>query len=136
MAKRKMSNEHKAALAQGREQGRAVRAYLEALDQEASRGRRVDPATLDERINKVQAQIDEEDNPAKRVELIQKRLDFEERLVEMADEPDIDGLQAEFVDAVKDYSDRKGITYSAWREAGVPAAVLREAGVPRTRRTA
>ena len=36
-----------------------------------------------------------------------------------------------FVDAAAEYSERKGITYSAWRELGVPAAVLKRAGVKR-----
>ena len=136
MAKKQMSEEHKKALAKGRAQSRAVRDYLEALEQESKPGRKLDRDELEQRIHKVQAQIDEEDNPAKRVELIQKRLDYEGRLVEIEDAPDMDKLQAGFVDAAKEYSERKGITYTAWREAGVPASVLREAGVPRTRRTA
>lgn len=130
-----MSDDHKAALAKGRAQGRAVRDYLQALEQEGRSGRSVDKGTLEERINKVQSQIDAEDNPAKRVELIQKRLDYEERLVEIEEQPDVDALENDFKKAVKEYSERKGITYSAWREAGVPASVLRDAGVARTRRT-
>ncbi|HEX2026908.1 MAG TPA: hypothetical protein VHF25_02795 [Nitriliruptorales bacterium] len=90
---------------------------------------------MEKRIDRVQAQIDEEPNAARRVELIQKRLDIETQLAELEAQPDVDALEAEFKEAVQEYSDRKGITYSAWREAGVPAAVLREAGVPRTRRT-
>ncbi len=136
MPKKQMSEEHKKALAKGRAQSKAVRDYLEALEQESRPGRKLDRDELEERIHKIQAQIDEEENPAKRVELIQKRLDYEGRLVEIQDAPDTDALEAEFVDAAKEYSERKGITYTAWREAGVPAAVLRQAGVPRTRRTA
>jgi len=83
----------------------------------------------------VQGKIDAEPNPAKRVDLIQRRLDLEERLVGMAEDVDLDSLEKEFVDAAADYSERKGITYTAWREAGVPANVLKEAGIRRTRRT-
>lgn len=131
-----LSEEHKKALAKGRRQAKAVRDYLDALEAERQRGRTVDEGTLKERIDKYQAQIDEEENAAKRVELIQKRLDAEKQLAQIEDRPDMDALEAGFRDAVKEYSDRKGITYSAWREAGVPASVLRDAGVPRTRRTA
>lgn len=131
-----MSEDHKAALAKGRAQGRAVREYLAALEQERKPGRKLDRETAESRIAEVQSQIDDEPDPAKRVELIQKRLDLEERLVELAEEPDLEALEQQFVDAAADYSERKGISYTAWREAGVPAATLKQAGVKRTRRTA
>lgn len=131
---RQMSDEHKAALALGRAQGKAVREYLAALDQERKPGRRLDRDTIEARIPKIQADIDSEPDPAKRVDLIQRRLDLENRLVDFEDQPDIDALEAAFVGAAAEYSDRKGITYAAWREAGVSAAVLKAAGVPRTRR--
>ena len=131
---RKMSDEHKAALAKGREQGRAVREYLAALEQERKPGRPVDRGSIEAKLPEIQSKIDAEPDPAKRVELIQKRLDLEERLVELGDAPDIDQLQRDFVSAAAEYSERKGITYPAWREAGVPAAVLKEAGIKRTRK--
>lgn len=135
MAKRSMSKEHKAALAKGREQARAVRDYLAALEKGRRRGPKLDKGKINERIKTVQQGIDDEESPAKRVELIQKRLDYEQRLVELQDEPDLAALEKAFVAAAKEYSERKGITYAAWREAGVPAAVLKRAGIPRTRRT-
>lgn len=133
MAKQ-MSDAHKQALAKGREQGKAVRDYLAALEADRKPGRKVDRATLDTRIEEIQASIDEEDDPAKRVTLIQKRLDLEERLIAADEAPDLEALEAAFVDAAAEYSERKGISYSAWREAGVPAATLKQAGIKRTRR--
>ena len=133
---RKMSAEHKAALAKGREQGRAVREYLAALNEEKKPGRKLDPDTLTQRITDTQEQIDAEPDPAKRVDLIQKRLDYEEKLADIGESVDLDMLQKEFVKVAQEYSERKGITYSAWREAGVSAAVLKDAGIPRTRRSA
>ena len=131
---KKMSNEHKAALAKGREQGRAVRDYLAALNEEKKPGRRVDPETLAQKITQVQDQIASEPDPAKRVEHIQKRLDLEAQQADASGQVDLEALQQGFIAAAKEYSERKGITYSAWREAGVPAAVVKAAGVPRTRR--
>lgn len=128
---RKMSDEHKQALAKGREEGRAVREYLAALDAEKRPGRRMDRDTVEERITSVQAQIDEEPDPAKRVELIQRRLDLEGRLIELQHAPDLEALEAAFIDAAPGYSQRKGITYQAWREAGVPAKALKAAGIRR-----
>lgn len=133
-ASRKMTAEHKAALAKGREQGRVVREYLAALNEEKKPGRKLDADTLNERITQTQAEIDAEPDPAKRVDLIQKRLDYEEKLANIGEAVDLESLEKDFVKAAKEYSERKGITYSAWREAGVPAAVLKDAGIPRTRR--
>lgn len=135
MAK-KMSDEHKAALAKGRAQGKAVRDYLAALEQERKPGRRMDRPTIEAKISDVQTAVDDEADPAKRVDLIQRRLDLEHRLVTLQEEPDMEGLEAGFIDVAAEYSDRKGISYTAWREAGVPAATLKAAGVKRTRRTA
>ena len=131
---RKMSDDHKAALAKGREQGRAVREYLAAQEQERKPGRPVDRGAIEAKLPEIQARIDEEPDPAKRVELIQKRLDLEERLVELGEAPDMDALEQAFIEAAAEYSQRKGISYPAWREAGVPASVLKRAGVKRTRR--
>ena len=132
---RKMSDDHKAALAKGRTQGRAVRDYLAALEQDRKPGRRMDASTVTSRIEELQQKIDAEPDPTKRVEMIQRRLDLEERLVNLAEEVDLEALEQGFAEAAAEYSERKGITYTAWREAGVPAAVLKQAGIRRTRRT-
>lgn len=129
-----MSEEHKAALAQGRRESRAIKGYLEALSQRRP-GRPVTPESVSKRLESIEEKIEAEDDSLKKVELIQARLDAQEQLADLEDAPDIDALEQEFVDYAKSYSDRKGITYSAWREAGVPAAVLKEAGIPRTRRS-
>ena len=47
---------------------------------------------------------------------------------------DVGSLESEFKKHVASYSERKGVTYTAWRESGVPAKVLREAGIKETRR--
>ena len=134
MAK-KMSDDHKAALATGRAQGKAIRDYLAALEQERKPGRRLDAATVQDRIPQIKERIDLEDDPAKRLELIQKRLDLEEQLAGLGEEVDLAALEQDFVAAAAEYSERKGISYSAWREAGVPAATLKLAEVRRTRRS-
>lgn len=129
-----MSNEHKAALAKGRQQARVVRDYLAALERDSRRRRRLSRDELQQKVQQYQEQIANEEDPANRVELVQKRLGFEERLADYEEAPDLDQLQQDFVDVVAEYSERKGLTYTAWREVGVPAAVLREGGIPRTRR--
>ena len=130
-----MSKEHKDALAKGRAQAKAVKDYLSAREKASRRGPKLTTEKLRARIAEAQKSIDEESDPARRVELIQQRMDDEERLAQTQDEPDMESLEKAFVDVAKEYSERKGISYMAWRELGVPAAILRRAGIPRTHRT-
>lgn len=132
---RAMSEEHKEALARGRQEGRAVRGYLAALEQASRPGRRVSKDELERRMVTVREQIAAESDPVKRLDLIQKRLDLEERFAEQGRDLDLAQLEAEFVSSAKGYAERKGISYSAFREAGVPAAVLKAADIKRTRRS-
>lgn len=130
---RRMSDDHKQALAEGRRQGKAVRDYLAAIAAANSKPRGRKPSQTPDEI---QSQIDAEPDPTKRLDLIQKRLNAEERLAAENDGIDLDALEQDFVAAIKPYAERKGISYTALREAGVPAAVLKQAGVARTRRVA
>lgn len=136
MAKKsKMTDEHKRALAKGRAESKAVREYLKMLERDGRRSTTLSIDQLHAKIHELQARIDGEADPAKRVELIQKRMDHEEQLDATDDAPEPEVLEKAFIDAAKDYSERKGIAYSAWREVGVPAATLKAAGVPRTRKS-
>lgn len=129
--KREMSDEHKAALAEGRREGRAVRAYLEALDaHRPKRGRKRTPESIRSKLAKINETIDGAD-PVKKLEMIQERMDLETELETMENKPDLSGLEDEFVGAAKGYAERKGISYQAWRELGVEAAVLKRAGITR-----
>jgi len=125
-----MSDEHKAALAQGRLEAREIKAYLAALGSK-KRGRPVTRESLQKRIADLESKIADESNPLKVVELRQQRLDAEGKLAELEDTADFDSLEASFVQHAKSYGERKGISYTAWREQGVPAATLKQAGVGR-----
>lgn len=128
---RTMSDEHKAALAVGRAQGRAVRNYLEALESSRpKRGRRRTPDTIRKRLAGIENELQDAD-PVKRVQLAQERLDLQAELARSDEVIDISDVEDAFVKAAAEYSDRKGIGYKAWREVGVPAAVLRRAGISR-----
>ena len=128
-----MSDDHKAALAEGREQGRAVRRYLEALEQNRpKRGRKRTRDTVERRLAAVSAAIDEA-GPVDRLHLLQERLDLEAELGAMEGSGvDMGALEDAFVDAAAAYGSRRGISYSAWRSAGVTSAVLRRAGITRS----
>jgi hypothetical protein len=126
-----MTDAHKAALAVGREQGRAVRAYLEALEaHKPKRGRRRTVDKIESRIDDINALLPTVD-PVKRVHLVQERLDLTRELNAASSSDDLAALEAGFIRVALSYSASKGISYVAWREIGVPAAVLARAGLPR-----
>jgi len=126
-----MSDEHKAALAEGRNQGRAVRRYLEALDaHKPKRGRKRTTDSMTKRLDRIEVELAEAD-PLKRLQLIQERLDLRSELEAVGAKVDLSGLEADFVAAARSYSARKGISYAAWRELGVEPAVLKKAGIRR-----
>ena len=126
-----MSDTHKAALAEGREQGRAVRRYLEALDaHKPRRGRKRTPESMEKRLAAIEEKLPDAD-PLTRLQLVQERMDLQRQLAAADSTVDMQALEDEFVKAAPDYSRCKGITYAAWREAGVDPAVLRRAGIRR-----
>jgi hypothetical protein len=126
-----MTTEHKAALAAGRAQGLAVRRYLEALERNRPRrGRRPSSDSLQRQLDDVETKLHDAD-PLKRLHLIQQRKSLHARLAADDGAEDLSDLEKAFIDAASEYGARKGIDYSTWREAGVPADVLRKAGVQR-----
>jgi hypothetical protein len=133
-AKRKkttMSEAHKAALAEGRSQGRAVRSYLDALEaHKPKRGRKRTPESMKKRLAQIEVDYANGDQ-LKRLQLAQERLDLKRELESSGQVVDLSGLEREFRAAAKPYGERKGITYAAWREVGVPDSVLRSAGITR-----
>lgn len=126
-----MSADHKAALAEGRAEGRAVRDFLEALDQKKQPGRRRTPESIQARLDTIETDLATAD-PVARLALIQERRDLTRALGSLESDVDTDALEEAFVKVAKSYSERKGIEYASWREVGVPAAVLKAAGIART----
>lgn len=131
--KRTMSDDHKAAIAAGRSEGAAVRRYLEALKLRRRPGRRFSKAQLEQRLAELRSKVESEDNPLVEVELRQKARDLESRIARSDQEVDETELEVEFVTVAKEFSQRKNISYSVWREMGVPASVLKKAGIPQER---
>lgn len=128
---RHMSDEHKAANARARAENKAVSAYLEGLESNRPRpGRRRTAESMKKRIEAIGEAL-ESATPIRRVQLVQERIDLERELSAPKETVDISGLEDDFVGVAVSYSGRKGITYSAWREVGVPAAVLKRAGISR-----
>ena len=128
-----MSAEHKAALAKGREEGRVVRQYLEALEStKPRRGRKRTPESIRKRLATIESQLPEAE-PLNRLHLVEEKQRLEAELAHTGDVVDLAALEKSFTKVARQYGERKGISYSAWRTVGVPASVLQQAKIPRTR---
>lgn len=134
-AARTLSAGHKKALAEGRTLSAAVDRYIRAINTPGRRGRKVTKATLEKRL----AAAKETAKTATGVELVlakQQIRDCTSRLAAMraaSNGGSLKSLEAEFVKAAPAFSANRGIGYGAWRDAGVPAVVLKKAGIARTR---
>jgi hypothetical protein len=127
---RSRSAEHDAALALSREQGRRIRTYLRLLEaQKPRRGRPRTPATVRAQLDAIARELPTAD-ALRAVRLRQARLTLEADLARMdADRAALAAAEEDFVTVAAAYSARKGLTYRAWRAAGVPSAVLVRAGI-------
>jgi len=127
-----MTTAHKRALAEGRELGRAVRKYLDALHQNRPRrGRKRTTESIKRRLDTIAKQLTDA-SPLQRLQLVQERMDLKAELEQLGAKVDLSALERDFAQVARDYSERKGISYAAWRELGVPADVLKRAGIGRS----
>jgi hypothetical protein len=126
-----MTDEHKAALAVGRSEGKAVRDYLEGLRaNKPKRGRKRTAESINARLASLDEELAQSDALTE-VKLIQERMDLLDELANMDSGVDLTALEEAFVAVAQNYSARQGISYAAWREVGVEPSVLKRAGIGR-----
>jgi len=130
--KNSITDQHKAAMAEGRVEGKVVREYLDALrNSKGKPGRKRTVESVSRRIAAIEVELDEA-SPVRELELVQERMDLEIELESMKTKVDPATLEAGFVKVASSYSARKGISYAAWRAVGVEPAVLKKAGISRS----
>ncbi len=125
---REVTPEHKAAMIQGRTETRIVRQYLEALEVRQSGGKRRSKESLQKKLAAVEQDLESADAVG-RLHLIQERIDLEKALDAAEQNVDIDELESDFIGIAASYSERKGVSYQAWRQVGVTPKVLQAANV-------
>jgi hypothetical protein len=133
-AQRTLSAAHKRALAEGRTMSATVDRYLAAVNTPKQRGRKVSKTTLTQRLAAARVRAKSAAGVEK-VLAAQEVRDLQNKLASMnaASATDLKSLEAAFVRIAKKFGENRGIGYGAWRDAGVPAVVLKRAGVARTR---
>ena len=132
-AKRAMSADHKQKLAQGRNESRVVSRYLDAVVAgKGKRGRKRTPESISLQITRIDKEISAA-TAIRKLELTQRRADLvleKERLLARVD---LTSVEKDFVKVAKSYAARNGISYASFRSLGVPAEVLKKAGISRAR---
>ncbi len=111
-----------------------MRRYLEAVDAQRARpGRKRTAESVQRQFAETEAALAKA-TALDRVHLLQRRIDLQSELdhLSLQGDDDVAELEAAFIGALPGYSTRKHLTYPAWREAGVPARVLRAAGIRRS----
>ncbi len=105
----------------------AVAAYLTALraPKVSARSR----PNLEKRRVQIEQWIAEESSPIREVELIQQRLDIDAQLARIDQAARLPELEEAFVKVAASWAQRSGIRTAALREVGVPASVLKRAGL-------
>jgi hypothetical protein len=104
-----------------------VAAYLTALraPKVPARSR----ANLERRRAQIEQWLAEESSPIREVELIQQRLDIDAQLAQIDQAHRLRELEEAFVEVAASWAKRSGIGAAALREVGVPASVLKRAGL-------
>ena len=124
-----MDASHKAKLAQGRSDARAVKAYLEYLENNRpKRGRRRTEESINARLDAIASEL-ETASPLGRLNMFQEQTDLRSELDAMGQKIDGSELRAAFVEAAARYADSKGIEKAAFKQMGIDAPTLREAGI-------
>ncbi len=139
--------------AQKLQEAKAVNSYLKFLNQSSdqkaagkteakskAKTRWSSPASLQKQLARLEEKMASADM-LQRLDMAQKQLELQQRLVEAMKESEDQGedhglsekerLERDFIASAQSYGARKGISYSAWRQVNVPAAILRRAGIYR-----
>ena len=117
--------------AAGRVEHRRVKAYLEALEADMERQPSHSPEWIENKLAKLDEQIEAKPSPIVRIQLMQNQADLKADLERIKNTVDLRDLELGFIADGRAYAEKIGITYGTWREFGVPAQVLREAGISR-----
>lgn len=131
-AKRTMDDNHKKAIAEGREEARAVKNYLTALEaHRPKRGRKVTVESMTARIEKINGELADGPNPLQRLLLNQEKANLETAIASFGSEGavDLSELEAEFIKFGKRFAVKKHVSRALFRDAGVPTEVLKKAGI-------
>lgn len=112
-----------------------VRSYLSAIvnaNKPKPRGRRPNTIGIDVKLTSVRQRLESETDAIKRLLLNQEIIDLEERKKQVEAEAEMSDptiYEAGFIEHAGAYAEANGISAKDFRAMGVPAKVIREAGI-------
>lgn len=116
-------------MSDGRAEARIVRRYLEAIRaSRPRRGRKRTEESIRARLEAIERELATADS-LEHLLLVQERINLQKELAAKTANDDIAALEAEFVKIAASYSRRNRVSFDAWRAVGVPAPVLKAAGI-------
>jgi hypothetical protein len=105
-----------------------VKRYLELIARQPKRG--TSPEPIRTQLEAVEERIETTESVLIRLQLRQKAIDLQTSLDDFeAMHGDFEQIEADFIENVAVWAEKKGVSYEALRAAGVPAHVLRRAGM-------
>jgi hypothetical protein len=125
--RRTPSPNHLEALDKGRRSSKAIRAYLEWLREAAAPKPRGKPIDWQKRLDDAEKALEYEQDVMQQLALTQQLLEAQEML--QVAQVDTVALEAGFIEWAGWYSEQHGISYNTWIRMGVPADMLRKAGI-------
>ena len=90
-----------------------------------------DPAVVDEAANAIEARADEATSRIVELKLRQRVANLRTEAQALRDVETGEDAEAQFIAVGASWAEQNGITYEVFREMGVPARVLKEAGIAR-----
>ena len=106
-----------------------VQRYLKLLEERATTPP-LDVAALESKLAKIRVKLATTLDPLERVQLVQAEMDVDAELAN--DDHRLRLAEQAFIDVAAAWARRKGISYEALREVGVPPYVLKRAGIERS----
>jgi hypothetical protein len=121
------------AHSRGQYETNRIRKYLRMVEARAGGGLRglKTREWVEQQVEKLPEQIRDEEDPVKRLLLTQQLLDNQAILADLPNEEEFQRAEEDFVAVVKGFSERKGLSYAAWRHVRVEPEVLERAGIKR-----
>jgi hypothetical protein len=110
-----------------------VKSYLELIHSPIHKGT-AEFRNPEAQLKAIETELENATTLPKKLDLIQRRIDILEFIESRNQKRDSELVETKFVSVAKSYSQRKRISYAAWREMGVPARVLKEAKIERRQR--
>lgn len=130
-----MSAAHKKALADGRRMSKTVDTYIRAIQTPNARGRKVSAAQIKSRLEEARQKVTTETG-VNMLLAVQAVRDLDVKLHTRTNgnsETARKQATAAFIKIAAAFSKSRNISYASWRDIGVPASVLKQAGIARTR---